>query len=892
MLVELRLGRVALLRLVLERVVRLVQAAAQLLGGLRFARDGLRELRELRVERLQLLLARSVRGLVLGGVLLGLGLGDLGLGHALTVELHHAANALDLGLLCTQLHATRLEYLLLERVDLGLDRRAVPLELLERAGVLCKLRVQLPDALCVGRVHAAPGAQLLDPQLLLAHPLRAGAEVHLEHCEPAVDLRHTLLRLLVQLRELRERLAVAAQLLLGELVLFLELGCVLRRHVRAAERGAHRAAEHLVPATGHGAALVDQLPLLGDNAPALAGVRDPVRLLQVASHERIAELVVERGGEALVLRAHQVKQPRHALGCLDRLHQRRLDLEAVEQDKIGAAEPVLAQVFDALLPGLDTLDDQVVQPGARRADRHVVPVIDRAQVAEPPVEAGEEPELRLPEQAALHVAARPVRGRRLPSLVRLPPRRLRAGGELRLVPLHLGKPRLVLGVALFDFGTLRTQAGLLLLLLLEAQTQLLERRRGVLGMVRSFLLARREQVALLLRHVARRGAVADLGAPRRELLLLGVDRRAERLRLALEPLADCLERALLTRQRGLVLRELLTQVCKLLAGVLRRGACRGRGVPVVRGALGQLLALAVEQLAACLELDDLLLRLLKLACGGRHLRGDGVELAQGGVVLGAERLGALRRVCVLLHLGVDLRAQRIDPLCGVGDVHAALVHVQLPERGALPGELVMVAQVLERLAAARLEVLELALHDLEALQLLGARLAGLVHGARMLLDRLLVPAGADDVLEVLEKALIVLRLALGRHLRNALDLALQDQEPLVVQVDPAPAEQRGDFGVVGPLPVDRVLRLVVAERGAGNHQGAVRHDAVVVRARQVHNVMEPDFDGAAARLLRPVAVVDQLAEPALAHLVCAPAKHKQERVDHIALPAAVGPDHA
>ena len=74
------------------------------------------------------------------------------------------------------------------------------------------------------------------------------------------------------------------------------------------------------------------------------------------------------------------------------------------------------------------------------------------------------------------------------------------------------------------------------------------------------------------------------------------------------------------------------------------------------------------------------------------------------------------------------------------------------------------------------------------------------------------------------------------HLRNALDLALQDQEALVVEVDAFSFEQGGDFGKVAEPAVDGVLGRVVAVRLTSHDQLRVGHDRVVAISRLARNI--------------------------------------------------------
>jgi hypothetical protein len=70
----------------------------------------------------------------------------------------------------------------------------------------------------------------------------------------------------------------------------------------------------------------------------------------------------------------------------------------------------------------------------------------------------------------------------------------------------------------------------------------------------------------------------------------------------------------------------------------------------------------------------------------------------------------------------------------------------------------------------------------------------------------------------------VLVAGLGLHLGDGLDLALQDEETLVVQIYTPVLEKCGDCGEVGGLAVDIVGARVVLEGSAGDDEVRVGKD--------------------------------------------------------------------
>jgi hypothetical protein len=82
---------------------------------------------------------------------------------------------------------------------------------------------------------------------------------------------------------------------------------------------------------------------------------------------------------------------------------------------------------------------------------------------------------------------------------------------------------------------------------------------------------------------------------------------------------------------------------------------------------------------------------------------------------------------------------------------------------------------------------------------------------------------------------------LGLHLRNRLDLSLEDEESFVIEVDAAVAEQGRDGGKVGLLAIDVVLARVVLERFAGDDELGVRDDSVAAAGLDVTLVLYQYF---------------------------------------------------
>lgn len=187
-----------------------------------------------------------------------------------------------------------------------------------------------------------------------------------------------------------------------------------------------------------------------------------------------------------------------------------------------------------------------------------------------------------------------------------------------------------------------------------------------------------EQLALLLRDIPRGGALLDLGGPRREFLLLFLDRIVKHARLAFEPLAHGLQRRLLALERRLVRGELGKDLLELFACLLGGVPCLGRARAAVREARRELFALSIQELGARTELDVLLFLAPKVLSKRLH---PFFELGAGRVErveLGLERRRGVFGVAVPLRLRLKVRVERRVLRGGGGERVARLPHELLP----------------------------------------------------------------------------------------------------------------------------------------------------------------------------------------------------------------------
>mmetsp|Transcript_60707 Transcript_60707/g.170075 ORF Transcript_60707/g.170075 Transcript_60707/m.170075 type:complete len:440 (+) Transcript_60707:2898-4217(+) len=376
-----------------------------------------------------------------------------------------------------------------------------------------------------------------------------------------------------------------------------------------------------------------------------------------------------------------------------------------------------------------------------------------------------------------------------------------------------------------------------------------------------------------------------------ELLLLGLLQRPELLGLALQPGVDLLH-------LGGVLDSVFLGALKLLLS-LRRVVPQPLGIRkelnrvllLLLGGHLQLLDLLLLELGVFHELHVQLLQLLEVGRRLLHVRLDLVVVAEVGVVRLLYRHGLLLELLhalpVLLHVAGELLLLGLQP---------GLVAVVPPRLGLGDEGLQLQPLGLRRdprlgLSTGAVQALALALGDAQPIQLLLPLLGQLLDDALGLLDGLNQPVRADDVLEVLEEALLVGGERLRLHEGDLLDLTLQDQEPVVLQVDPALLQKLRHLCEVAALAVDVVLRLVVLEGLSADRETRPLDDLVVLWAGAgVDDVLEGHGHLGAPTVRQGPGGMDQLRHLVQTHLLCPLPEDEQKGVDGVGLAAAVRAD--
>ncbi|CAI4215741.1 unnamed protein product [Parascedosporium putredinis] len=482
--------------------------------------------------------------------------------------------------------------------------------------------------------------------------------------------------------------------------------------------------------------LVNELTGKRDDPPPLRAIGNSVGLGEILGNESVLQGMVKSGTEPVFLRPNQVEETGRVLGSLDGGHVAGTEL--VQADKVGAAKVCLTQVLDALLAGFDSIRDEVVEGAACGGNGNVILGINGAEIAKTTMEAV---------------------------------------NTARLLHAHEGGEDIALGLALSETGAgllgLLADLGLLNLALLE----LLELGRlvlfdgGNLGL--DFGLSDRAGIGLLAENAELtlgdgngRLLLVDLFVPGLKRLLLGGDLIGKGLRLALEALPDAGELLLLDLDLLLEGSDLSRTSLNLLAAFLDRLLCLGRRRFGVGNGLFELLAFVVEELALFVKLDTFLIELghfLDESLGFLLLVLE--LLAALGVDL-FELLDHLLASVMLFQFGIKPRLDLLDGLLGDSDVVLELTHIDLVQCSVLQREFVLVANVGNSLVLLVLEAVLFLFHVLNTATLLETSFVESLDLSRRLLDGRLVFRGADDILEILEQAVLVLVASLGLHLSN------------------------------------------------------------------------------------------------------------------------------
>ena len=536
------------------------------------------------------------------------------------------------------------------------------------------------------------------------------------------------------------------------------------------------------------------------------------------------------------------------------------------------------------------LDDDVIERGARRGHGDVVLFVDGAEIAQSP-----EHPFDLPLGLCRHQGLDDDASRL--GLVR---RGLALGELAANLAGHLVRAPLLLlggGFSLASLGGSRPFAlegrfgvGNLLRLGLGQRDSRLSARLGLLEPSLRVLLLGREQVAFGDGDVHRSLGVRDLTLPRGQRGLSPLELGADGRHLPLEGLEHGVEGSLLLLNSGLQLSLLGLELGHLL---LNRLALL-RHVVALLGILGNLLIQLLRARLHVLEvlpvLDVLALKLGELFRGPVELALQLVQL--DGVLLNdnLELLDSLVVLCGLCLFLLELCLELGDGFGNLGDVIPRILDVHLVRDCLVPEALALLGHEGLGFLPGVVEDVLLLLDELEAIDLAGALLVQLLQSFALLLDGLDVLVGADDVLEVFEEALVAGVRSLRLHHGDLLNLALEDEESVVVEVDAVMLEEVGDVGEVAGLLIDEVLGGVVAVGLARDDEVAVGHRLEVL-ALLIDDLVKVHLDARVLEVAEIGRVVDELGDLVQAELLGALAEDEEHRIDDVGLAASVGANH-
>jgi hypothetical protein len=150
------------------------------------------------------------------------------------------------------------------------------------------------------------------------------------------------------------------------------------------------------------------------------------------------------------------------------------------------------------------------------------------------------------------------------------------------------------------------------------------------------------------------------------------------------------------------------------------------------------------------------------------------------------------------------------------------------------------------------------------------------------LDLLDESVGPDDVLKILQQAIVVLSESLGLHHRNLLDFSLQNEKSVVVQIDAVTAKKLANIIVRRRFPVNSVFRRVVLVACACHDEFTARNDLVViVRLLVIVDKLEVDRHASILEVWMTRRVVNQLRHLILSQVLRSLAKYEEQSIDHV-----------
>merc|ERR1719234_452047 len=235
------------------------------------------------------------------------------------------------------------------------------------------------------------------------------------------------------------------------------------------------------------------------------------------------------------------------------------------------------------------------------------------------------------------------------------------------------------------------------------------------------------------------------------------------------------------------------------------------------------------------------------------------------------------------HRGVDLLLLR----GGLDDVLLAVQDVPLPLLVHHLHLVILQPDEAQRLLHRALQLILLLLHQLHPVQLLSAQLTQLFHPLVQLLNGSLEPARPNNILQELQHPSIILCQTFWFHQSYLLHLTLQDEEPIVVQVDALVHQQLGDIFRLASLVSNLVEggRVLVLVNGPRHRKLTARNHVEILPS--VNDLLEVYSHLGELDVGEGAAAVDHGGKFGSSSLLCSEPKDKEHGVDHIGLSASI-----
>mmetsp|Transcript_70921 Transcript_70921/g.114356 ORF Transcript_70921/g.114356 Transcript_70921/m.114356 type:complete len:590 (+) Transcript_70921:2032-3801(+) len=566
-------------------------------------------------------------------------------------------------------------------------------------------------------------------------------------------------------------------------------------------------------------------------------------LVHVLGHQRVAKGEEEGHTVLRLLRFDQVEQPGGTLRrVVEAVHVPSLLLDLLHANAGGAAKILASDELDHCLSVLGGLHHNCVQHGAGSRDSDIVLLVDGAQVAEAAIDALEPTSLGLLihrlDETASEVLLFELRARLLG---------LHTGGLSLLGDLlHLSRDltEALLGITDQLDAVLAHLGGILALELADAQALAALRvfALQLLDLIGDLHRLLAKESGLCLRHLDDLLHLCELLLQRNQFLLLGLFGWAESLGLALEACEELLQLGSLTGAEALsAVKLLLTRrgIDLQLLSVLDELHSL---LPLALCSLRQLLEFLLMEGNVLREFHIQALELFEIQRALLHLLLDLVVVAKVGVVLALDRFDLLFEAFHLQPVPLHVGLQGLVLLFKASMVGLALLGLSLRQQGLQLQALGFCSDPGLSFLARSIKRLFLALSHTEAIQLLLSLLSELLYNSLRLFDGLQEAVRANDVLQILQQAILVRSECLGLHQRDLLDLSLQDEEAVVLEVHPSRLEQRGDVSEVAELAIQVVLGGVVLEGLTADCESCALEDLIVLRTiTRVPDVLEGDL---------------------------------------------------